>query len=195
MLHDKCLKYVKEVYDNIDTVQYLVKNIEWMGKRMDLSDIKCVSYNDFDESSHQAGYLWENVPLKGKKGQIILNEEHISTKEDAERAIRHELIHAYDSARGKIDPNNCLHQACSEIRAARLSGDCFARIDSSTMYFDNFFLGAKCVENRAIRSVESNPSCINEGLKAVNKVWKTCYYDYEPYVAPLYMLGSYKNID
>lgn len=42
--------------------------------------------------------------------------------------MRHEMIHAYDHCRAKdLDWNSCRHHACSEIRAAVLSGDCTFR--------------------------------------------------------------------
>ena len=36
----------------------------------------------------------------------------------------HETIHAYDHCRAKVNWSSCHHHACSEIRAANLSGDC-----------------------------------------------------------------------
>ena len=33
-------------------------------------------------------------------------------------------VHAFDDCRAKVDWSNCVHHACSEIRAANLSGDC-----------------------------------------------------------------------
>ena len=42
----------------------------------------------------------------------------------AELTLTHELIHAYDHCRAYMNWSNCVHHACSEIRAANLSGDC-----------------------------------------------------------------------
>jgi hypothetical protein len=42
----------------------------------------------------------------------------------AELTLTHELVHAYDHCRAYVDWSNCVHHACSEIRAANLSGDC-----------------------------------------------------------------------
>lgn len=42
----------------------------------------------------------------------------------AELTLTHELVHAYDHCRAFVDWSNCVHHACSEIRAAHLSGDC-----------------------------------------------------------------------
>lgn len=40
------------------------------------------------------------------------------------RILAHELVHAFDFARAKIDTANIDHIACTEIRAANLSGEC-----------------------------------------------------------------------
>lgn len=40
------------------------------------------------------------------------------------RVLLHELLHAFDFARAKIDTNNCKHIACTEIRATNLSEQC-----------------------------------------------------------------------
>jgi len=40
------------------------------------------------------------------------------------RAVAHELVHAFDSCRAALDARDCAHVACTEVRAANLSGDC-----------------------------------------------------------------------
>lgn len=108
-----------------------------------------------------------------------------------ERNIRHELLHAFDDARGYIDPSNCMHQACSEIRAARLSGDCFAAEEMKRGRWNYFSGGQQCVRRRARMAVEMNPLCRGFGDRAVDTVFRSCYSDYEPFAAPIYALGSY----
>lgn len=45
-------------------------------------------------------------------------------QEEINHALTHELVHAYDHCRAKnLDWTNCQHHACSEIRAAALSGE------------------------------------------------------------------------
>jgi inner membrane protease ATP23 len=39
--------------------------------------------------------------------------------------LTHELIHTYDNCRAHVDWSNDEHVACTEIRAASLSGECF----------------------------------------------------------------------
>ncbi|TPX68550.1 hypothetical protein SpCBS45565_g02992 [Spizellomyces sp. 'palustris'] len=46
------------------------------------------------------------------------------TKEHMEDTMAHELVHAYDYCRANLVETDCQHHACTEIRAASLSGDC-----------------------------------------------------------------------
>lgn len=93
-------------------------------------------------------------------GGILLCANHLSTQEHASRTLVHETVHAFDACRAKLDWSNCVHHACSEIRAAALSGDCsFAR---EVVLRRNFGLAKqfqKCVKRRAELSVSMNPSC------------------------------------
>lgn len=46
-------------------------------------------------------------------------------EQQAAEAIVHESIHVYDHCRAVVDwDGNCAHHACTEVRAAALSGDC-----------------------------------------------------------------------
>merc|ERR1712118_326493 len=58
------------------------------------------------------------------------------------RVLAHELIHAFDFARAKIDPTSCVHIACTELRAWNLSGEC----DLWTKWFD--FLGEDMINRK-----------------------------------------------
>ena len=63
--------------------------------------------------------------MGGPAAGVVLCENQSLTQSDVNDVITHELIHAYDHCRAKVDWGNCVHHACSEIRAANLSGDCF----------------------------------------------------------------------
>ena len=63
--------------------------------------------------------------MAGSAAGVVLCENQSLTQSDVNDVITHELIHAYDHCRAKVDWGNCVHHACSEIRAANLSGDCF----------------------------------------------------------------------
>ncbi|KAF7819488.1 mitochondrial inner membrane protease ATP23 isoform X1 [Senna tora] len=56
---------------------------------------------------------------------IVLCANNISIQDEVNQTLIHELIHAYDDCRAaNMDRANCAHTACTEIRAAHLSGDC-----------------------------------------------------------------------
>jgi mitochondrial inner membrane protease ATP23 len=140
--------------------------------------------------SVQAGYIWSPTMKGIERGEIVLRADKITSKETAERSVRHELVHAYDDARGFIDPQNCLHHACSEIRAARLSGDCLG-LEVKHNWTDPMSSGLQCIRRRAILAVENNPVCKDFSERAVEKTFPKCYSDYEPFVAPIYGMGNY----
>uniref|UniRef100_A0A452IA78 Mitochondrial inner membrane protease ATP23 n=1 Tax=Gopherus agassizii TaxID=38772 RepID=A0A452IA78_9SAUR len=57
--------------------------------------------------------------------QIVLCQNNIHQQSHMNRVVTHELIHAFDHCRAHVDWfSNVKHLACSEIRAANLSGDC-----------------------------------------------------------------------
>ncbi|XP_020980830.1 mitochondrial inner membrane protease ATP23 isoform X2 [Arachis duranensis] len=56
---------------------------------------------------------------------IVLCSNQISSEDEVNQVLIHELIHAFDDCRAaNLDWSNCAHHACSEIRAGHLSGDC-----------------------------------------------------------------------
>ncbi len=71
------------------------------------------------------------------KVQVVLCGNNVITENRATTVITHELIHAFDDCRAKVDFKDIRHLACTEvgfvsiqnslsqIRAASLSGDCF----------------------------------------------------------------------
>ena len=56
--------------------------------------------------------------------QVILCSNHLDSQDHTDTVVVHELIHAFDDCRAEVNWSNCMHHACTEIRAARLSGDC-----------------------------------------------------------------------
>ena len=91
----------------------------------------------------------------------------------------------YDNNRSQdYDPKNCLHLACSEIRAANLSGYC----DKDYSYFYVIFntkwnkkLNHECVKSKANENLMTYyQHCEKDSLKYINKVWGKCYQDTTP---------------
>ncbi|OXB36772.1 mitochondrial inner membrane protease ATP23 [Cryptococcus neoformans] len=114
---------------------------------------------------------------------ILLCQDRFFNKKHMEDTLAHELVHAFDHCRFKVDWGNLRHHACSEIRAANLSGDCrFTREVKRGFYAFNKQHQA-CVKRRAILSVLANPACTSPDMaeKAVNEVWESCFTDTRPF--------------
>ncbi|GAB0489086.1 hypothetical protein MMPV_000302 [Pyropia vietnamensis] len=135
---------------------------------------------------------------------VVLCANRLTSRAHTATTLTHELIHAYDDCRGEVDWGRCAHHACSEVRAAALSGDCaFLR---EVVARGNWALRRQfraCVRRRAVLSVEMNAGCVAEvgegggaaaaGLaavvpgerskaeRAVDAVWTRCYADTAPF--------------
>ena len=121
----------------------------------------------------------------GNKGVIICEDnvaEYQLSGEHVERTVLHELIHAYDTCRAKVDCNDCRHLACTEIRAALLSGDCDMLNEWRRRNFGFKAQGVSCVKRRAELSVAAHPNCGGDKARAaVEEVFEKCYSDTAPF--------------
>ncbi|ODV61235.1 putative metalloprotease [Ascoidea rubescens DSM 1968] len=115
---------------------------------------------------------------------VLICQNRIYSKWQLEDIMTHELVHAYDNLKFKVDWFNLRHHACSEIRASSLSGEC--------RFANQFFKGAmknfkkghqECVKRRAILSLTSNPQCENKqrAEKVIDEVWESCFNDTRPF--------------
>ena len=104
-------------------------------------------------------------------------------KTHMEDTLAHEMIHWWDHCRFNVDWSNLNHHACSEIRAASLSGDCRWSRELRRHNFGIVKQHQKCVRRRAILSVESNPACPDHeaAVRAVDEVWDACFNDTRPF--------------
>ena len=113
------------------------------------------------------------------QGQIVLCQQWVAKQPgEVENTLAHEMVHAYDDARAYLDWTNLTHQACTEIRAAHLSGDCTwgRELDRGNVTFRIAGAGASCVRRRAELSVSMNPACPSKeaARKAVEAAWGCC---------------------
>ncbi|TQD94727.1 hypothetical protein C1H46_019670 [Malus baccata] len=94
-------------------VKFLLKHLEQSGCGIGDRFIKAINCN----KQIAGGYI---------RGEgILVCSNHMTMQDDVNQVVIHELIHAFDDCRAKnLDWANCAHHACSEIRAAHLSGDC-----------------------------------------------------------------------
>ncbi|XP_072257531.1 mitochondrial inner membrane protease ATP23 homolog isoform X2 [Pyxicephalus adspersus] len=99
------------------------------------------------------------------------------------RVVTHELIHAFDHCRAHVDWfTNVQHLACSEIRAANLSGDCSISNEISRFNFGLKQHHQACVRDRALRSIMAVRDISRKAAeRAVDEVFTLCFKDYEPF--------------
>lgn len=118
--------------------------------------------------------------------KVVLCQQWVSKEpSEVENTLSHELIHAYDDARAYLDWANLTQHACTEIRAAHISGDCSFRkeIDRGNIYSPTHIAGAgdRCVRRRAELSVAMTCGDPAAAQKAVARAWKICRDDYAPF--------------
>ena len=117
------------------------------------------------------------------KPEIYICQEHVTSSEHANTILSHELIHAIDMCRAKMDPlRNCMQLACTEIRAENLSGECDAKWEMMRGRLNGIFgHGQQCVKRRAIDSVKANPNCTAKAELYVDAAMERCYKDTFPF--------------
>ncbi|PWY96874.1 mitochondrial inner membrane protease ATP23 [Testicularia cyperi] len=115
---------------------------------------------------------------------ILLCSNRIYSKSHLEDTLAHEMVHWFDHCRFLVDWGNLRHHACSEIRAASLSGDCgFAR-EFKRRNYGFKMQHQNCVKRRAVLSILSNPACGGDRDKAekvVDEVFPSCFGDTRPF--------------
>mmetsp|Transcript_110 Transcript_110/g.140 ORF Transcript_110/g.140 Transcript_110/m.140 type:complete len:186 (-) Transcript_110:2036-2593(-) len=122
---------------------------------------------------------------EGRK-EVVLCKDNIEKfnipQDHVDRTMVHELIHAYDHCRADLDWKNCLHIACSEIRAANLSGDCHFKTELNRGNFGFKKQGEECVRRRAELSLKAHPQCKDIAKKAIETVLDSCISDTAPFL-------------
>jgi inner membrane protease ATP23 len=115
------------------------------------------------------------------KPEIYLCQQYMEDEKMTHKTLHHELIHAIDMCRTNMDPlRNCIHMACTEIRAENLSGECgFWKELPRMEHFKGH--GQACVRRRAILSVRANPNCTGKAEEYVDAAMNRCYRDHYPY--------------
>jgi inner membrane protease ATP23 len=115
--------------------------------------------------------------------EVFLCQQHLRNETHAHEAMVHELIHAIDLCRTKMDPlKNCMHMACTEIRAENLSGECDWMRELGSGRVSTFAgHGAECVKRRSALSVQANPNCKDNAKEYVEAAFDRCHRDTFPF--------------
>ena len=127
---------------------------------------------------HKGGF----APFRG----IRLCSNQVVKQGEAEKTLVHELMHAYDQCRFKVDWSDPRHHACSEVRAANLSGECGWWREyrgGQTGITDIAKHHQDCVRRRAAAALMANPK-VNSRSEAefhVNAVFDACFRDTRPF--------------
>ena len=133
---------------------------------------------------------------------ILLCANRLQDEDEVRSTILHELLHAVDwcrggspayasnqTASGRMDFSDLRAHACSEVRAASLSGDCsmiqeWQRRNISILDPASFFSFKElCVKRRSAISLSMNPKCQDRGTAkaVVEEVYDQCVKDRHPF--------------
>lgn len=91
----------------------------------------------------------------------------------------------YDKIRAvDYDYKNCVHLACSEIRAAKLAGYCSGAFTYVSGFFDNsgnLNKNMNCVRSKANEHlITYYDHCSSNSIYHINSAWDKCYNDDSP---------------
>uniref|UniRef100_A0A7S3DJI5 Mitochondrial inner membrane protease ATP23 n=1 Tax=Palpitomonas bilix TaxID=652834 RepID=A0A7S3DJI5_9EUKA len=134
------------------------------------------------------GFIADNErhldPSKADKPRQIVMCENVPLSQGRfNNTLSHELIHAIDDCRAKMNWSDLRQHACSEIRASNLSGECKFWQE---VFRGNFGIKKQhqaCVKRRAALSVAMNPSCKDKEMAemVVEEVFPQCFEDTVPF--------------
>lgn len=117
------------------------------------------------------------------KSGILICSNRIMNKKHLEDTLAHEMIHWWDHCRFKVDWSDLRQHACSEVRAASLSGDCRWGREMRRANFGLFKQHQECARRRAVISITGNPACKSEqhAKDVVDDVFQSCFNDTRPF--------------
>ncbi|KAL1406323.1 Mitochondrial inner membrane protease atp23 [Vanrija albida] len=168
---DRCEKMKQDLMVSSPMIVFMLKHLKLAGCEFPASSMQCHPCDETRAGGFSPDY------------GILLCQNRFMNKKHMEDTLAHEMIHAFDHCRFKVDWNNLRHHACTEIRAANLSGDCrFSR----EFQRGNYAFSKQhqvCVKRRAVLSVQAHPACKTpeQAEQAVNEVWESCFKDTMPF--------------
>ncbi|KAH9496345.1 Mitochondrial inner membrane protease atp23 [Bulinus truncatus] len=168
------LRYTRNLGIRNDKVKLMVAALESHGCPVDLTrHISCEPCRDR-----------VNGGFDPKAMQVVICQNNIQSRDICCNVLAHELLHAFDFCRAKVDFENLRHLACTEIRAANMFHCSLAAAFSSgeASLFNIKERHQLCVKNKALQSVKlvRNVSEL-EAMVAIDEVFDKCYNDTEPF--------------
>ena len=180
--HNRCVKKLEGALSRNDKARRLLDSIEALGCSLPKEFFVC---RPCEGATISGGFTVPNSENHGVtyQPQIIMCEDNkvAMETETFEHTLVHELVHAYDQCRAKIEWKDCIQHACTEIRASTLSGEC--------NFLHELYRGhttirggqAQCVARRAEKSVAMNPNCKGVAADAVKAAFDECRGDKAPF--------------
>ncbi|KAL5612650.1 uncharacterized protein BROUX77_002806 [Berkeleyomyces rouxiae] len=178
----RCEKYRDWLFKFSPVVRFMQEKVGMLHGELDSRNVicrRCPTRLTDDGNVHRIGGGFS--PDHG----ILICANEVRNRKHMEDTLAHEMVHAWDHLRWKMDAeNNLRHAACTEIRASMLSGEC--RWTREVFTRGNWKLSAQfqnCVRGRAIQSVMARAKCQDEAqaTKVVNEVWDSCFADTRPF--------------
>ncbi|KAG8967325.1 Mitochondrial inner membrane protease atp23 [Tulasnella sp. 419] len=167
----RCERWKADLMKNSPAVVFMLQHLRQAGAKVDSDHFHCQPCN----MTRAGGFSPEHG--------VLLCQDGFWSKSHMEDTMVHEMVHMYDHAKFNVNWEDIRHHACSEIRAANLSGDCRWSREIRRGFFTFSKQHQDCVRRRAILSVQSHPACQDEAAatKAVNEVWESCVKDTRPF--------------
>ncbi len=110
--HLTCEKTLEKVLLRNTKVHHILDAIENLGCPLPKNFFSCRSC---EEQQISGGIMIDVVEGKPAVPKIVICEDKFVEIETFENTLIHELIHAYDICRAKIDFQNCVQHACTEV--------------------------------------------------------------------------------
>ncbi|KAJ6134321.1 Mitochondrial inner membrane protease atp23 [Penicillium sp. IBT 18751x] len=138
------------------TIRFLSDNIRQLGGDLHSHNIYCRRCTDRKGGGFDPEY------------GILICANEMKDQGHLEDTMAHEMVHAYDHLRFKVNwTDNLRHAACTEIRASSLSGECrWAR---------EFFRRGQWKLTQQHQEDEAHAQ------QVVNEVWDSCFRDTRPF--------------
>ncbi|KAJ2904605.1 Mitochondrial inner membrane protease atp23 [Zalerion maritima] len=180
----RCEEWRDYLFKYSPVVTFMRDKITALNGRLDESNVRCVRcptrLTETGDVVRRGGGF---SPFYGI--EICANE--IRNRGHLEDTIAHEMVHAYDLLRWKVDfvgEKSLKQAACTEIRASMLSGEC--RWTRNFFTYNNWNLTQQfqhCVRQRAVLSMRSRSRVKDDvhAVKLVNEVWDSCFRDTRPF--------------
>jgi len=151
-------------------VNTLIHSLTAMNAPVELVLVQCPG-----DALHRAGY-------SPKEHKIWMCGNHFWNPFEFRRVLTHELVHAFDFARAKIDVTNSEHVACTEVRAWNLSGECDLWTQFMNYLADDMVnRKQRCVKEYTMASMKEGTTSEDERKGALDRIFMKCYKDHWPF--------------